>query len=89
MLFQILLFYFLAEKFSCTVTMNIWVSVFAAQIYGFLFNDKTPLWVTRRSGGIWHSEYRLSNTILPGLLLPIGLGLYGATLQYHLHYMAL
>ncbi|WPH03302.1 Hypothetical protein R9X50_00617900 [Acrodontium crateriforme] len=70
-------------------TMTAWVGMGAAQVYGYLFNDKTPLWVARRRGGKWHPEYRLANTILPSFLLPIGLGLWGAGLQYHLHFMVL
>ena len=70
-------------------TMTAWVGIIGAQICGYLFNDKIPLWVARRRGGTWHPEYRLANTILPGILLPIGLGIYGAGLQYHLHYMVL
>ena len=72
-----------------SVTMTAWVGMGAAQIYGVLFNDKTPLWVARRTGGTWHTEYRLANAIVPGLLLPIGLGLWGAGIQYHLHFMVL
>ena len=70
-------------------TMTAWVGIIGAQVYGYLFNDKIPLWVARRRGGTWHPEYRLANTIMPGILLPIGLGIYGAALQYHLHYMVL
>lgn len=70
-------------------TMTAWVGIICAQVYGYFFNDKTPLWVARRRGGIWHVEYRLSNTILPSILLPIGLGLWGAGLEYHLHFMVL
>ena len=70
-------------------TMTAWVGIIGAQVYGYLFNDKTPLWVARRRGGTWHTEYRLSNTILPCVLLPIGLGIYGAGLEYHLHFMVL
>ncbi|KAI9743772.1 MAG: hypothetical protein M1818_002505 [Claussenomyces sp. TS43310] len=70
-------------------TMTAWVGIIGAQVYGYFFNDKTPLWVARRFGGTWHPEYRLANTILPGILLPIGLGIYGAALEYHLHFMVL
>ena len=52
--------------------------------------DKIPLWASRRfSNGVWHPEYRLWNMFLPVLLTPIGLGIFGAALQYHLHYMVL
>jgi hypothetical protein len=70
-------------------TMTAWVGIFCAQAYGYFFNDKAPLWLARRRGGTWHPEYRLANTILPSILLPIGLGIWGAGLQYHLHYMVL
>lgn len=70
-------------------TFTAWVGIIGAQAYGYFFNDKTPLWVARRRGGTWHTEYRLANNLLPMLLLPIGLGLWGAGLEYHLHFMVL
>ena len=70
-------------------TMTAWVGIIGAQVYGYLFNDKTPLWVASRRGGTWHPEYRLANTVVPGILLPIGLAIYGAGLHYHLHFMVL
>ncbi|EMC91236.1 hypothetical protein BAUCODRAFT_319200 [Baudoinia panamericana UAMH 10762] len=39
--------------------------------------------------GIWRPEYRLANTLVPSILLPTGLGIYGAGVQYHLHFMIL
>ena len=61
-----------------------------AQIYGFFANDRLPMWFCRRNGGIWQPEYRLHSLWLPALIvLPIALGLYGASLEYHLHYMVL
>lgn len=70
-------------------TLTAWIGIIAAQIYGYLFNDKIPLWVARHRGGTWHTEYRLANTILPCIILPIGLGIYGAGLEFHLHFMVL
>ncbi|KAL9065488.1 MAG: hypothetical protein Q9161_008193 [Pseudevernia consocians] len=68
----------------------LWFGVIAAQLYGYFANDRLPLWICHRSGGIWQPEYRLHTLWLPGLIaLPIALGLYGASLQYHLHYMVL
>jgi hypothetical protein len=69
--------------------MTAWVGIIAAQVYGYFFNDKIPLMLARHRGGTWHTEYRLANTILPSIVLPIGLGIYGAGLEYHLHYMVL
>ncbi|KAH8432688.1 uncharacterized protein LDX57_010315 [Aspergillus melleus] len=70
-------------------TMTAWVGIIGAQVFGFFFNDKIPLWLARRRGGTWHTEYRLANTLLPSIILPIGLGIYGAALEYHLHFMVL
>ncbi|ELR03006.1 hypothetical protein VC83_01430 [Pseudogymnoascus destructans] len=70
-------------------TMTAWAGIISAQLYGYLSNDRIPLTVARRVSGIWRPEYRLANTLLPGFLLPIGLAIYGAGLQLHLHYMVL
>ena len=70
-------------------TFTAWVGIIGAQVYGYFFNDKIPLWLARRRGSTWHTEYRLANTILPSIILPIGLGIYGAGLEYHLHFMVL
>ncbi|CAG8883002.1 unnamed protein product [Penicillium egyptiacum] len=71
-------------------TMDAWFAIFVTQIVGWCVGDRIPLWVSRRFGkGVWHPEYRLYNILLPGLVAPIGLGLFGAAVQYHLHYMVL
>ncbi|KFY42387.1 hypothetical protein V494_02438 [Pseudogymnoascus sp. VKM F-4513 (FW-928)] len=70
-------------------TMTAWAGIISAQLYGYLSNDRIPLAVARRVSGIWRPEYRLANTLLPGILLPIGLAVYGVGLQLHLHYMVL
>lgn len=69
---------------------SIWVGLFAAQIYGAFLNDRLPLWLSRRTGGKWHPEYRLSSLCFPGfIVLPIGLGIFGATLENYYYYMVL
>lgn len=66
------------------------MSLIIAEIFGIFASDRIPLWGSRRlTNGIWYPEYRLWNLILPGLLSPIGLGIFGASLQYHCHYMLL
>ncbi|KFY17165.1 hypothetical protein V492_00843 [Pseudogymnoascus sp. VKM F-4246] len=70
-------------------TMTAWAGIISAQLYGYLSNDRIPLAVARRVSGTWRPEYRLANTLLPGILLPIGLAVYGVGLQLHLHYMVL
>ena len=72
------------------VTFTIWVALGAAQVFGTLFNDRLPLWASQRIGrNKWHPEYRLYSMFLPAMVSPIGLGIFGAALQYHLHYMVL
>ena len=73
-----------------TVLFSLWFGIIAAQLYGYFTNDRIPLWICRRNGGIWQPEYRLHTLWLPGLIiLPIALGLFGAALEHHLHYMVL
>ena len=67
----------------------LWIGTIGGQIYCFFLNDRVPLKISARTGE-WHPEYRLYTLIVPGLIvMPIGLGLFGSALQYHLHYMVL
>lgn len=68
-----------------------WVGVIASIVYGYFINDRLPLWICKRRGsGVWKLKYRLYPALLPAVVgLPLALGLFGATLQYHLHYMGL
>ena len=55
---------------------------------GLFINDSIPLWICKRyHAGIWKPELRLYCTSLTVVIVPIGLGICGAGLQYHLHYM--
>lgn len=64
-----------------------WGAVLCAAAYGVAFNDRLPLWMCRRRGGIWKPEHRLYPVLFPPLIMvPLALGLFGATLQYHLHW---
>ena len=58
------------------------MSVLAGWAAGYIIGDRLPLAISRCNGGVWHPKYRLWNLILPGILLPIGLGIFGATLEY-------
>lgn len=61
-----------------------WVGLLGAFIYTQLVSDRVPLWICKRRGGVWKNEYRLHCMWLPGLVvLPIGLGLFGATVKQH------
>ncbi len=75
---------------NATFTFSQWIALLTAELYGVLFNDRVPLWLCRRRGGRWKPEYRLYPLLLPpAVILPVGLGLFGACLQYRLHYMLL
>ena len=66
------------------------MGIIVAQAVGWSIGDTIPLWASRHFGhGVWRPEYRLWNIVLPGLVSPIGLGIFGAALQYHLHFMVL
>jgi len=68
----------------------LWVGILAAQVFSHWLNDRLPMWICRRRGGYWKPEYRLQTLWIPGLfLMPVGLGIFGSALQYHLHYMVL
>lgn len=81
---------FSSLQVSCFTFVQ-WIGVVAAETYGFLFNDRMPLWFTRRyRGGVWKPENRLFPLLcMPAVVLPIALGIFGAGLQYHLHYLVL
>ena len=68
-----------------------WTGIIAAEVYGMIVNDRVPLWFCHRyRAGIWKPETRLYPLLfIPAALLPIGLGIFGSALQYHLHYMVL
>ena len=67
-----------------------WIGGVAAILYGQWVNDRLPLALSARRGGVWKPEYRLHALWLPSLILnPIGLGLFGAALQYQLHWIVL
>lgn len=69
---------------------SIWIGIFVAQAWGQLFSDRIPMWLCKRRGGTWVPEFRLHTLWIPGLIvMPVGLGIFGAALQYHLHYMVL
>ncbi|KAI9642425.1 hypothetical protein NHQ30_009230 [Ciborinia camelliae] len=67
-----------------------WIGIFFALFYGQYLSDRLPLYIAQRyNHGIWVPEYRLHALWIPGLLNPIGLGLFGAGLLYHLHWTIL
>ena len=75
---------------TASFTFSQWVGVLSALMYGVLVNDRLPIAISERRGHSWKPEYRLYPLLLPSVfLLPVGLGLFGASLQYHLHYMVL
>jgi hypothetical protein len=67
-----------------------WIGIGIALIYGHLISDRLPLAIAARNGGIWKPEYRLHALWLPALVMnPIGLGIFGAALEYHLSWVVI
>ncbi|KAN0108687.1 MFS multidrug transporter-like protein [Hyaloscypha variabilis] len=65
-----------------------WIGISFAWAYGQLVSDRLPLAICARRGGIWKPEYRLQALWIPALLFnPIGLGVFGAALFYHWHWI--
>lgn len=67
-----------------------WISVLTGTAIGMpicgKLADVTADFFTARSGGIREPEHRLPFCILPGLLMPAGLLMYGLGLDRHLHW---
>ncbi|KAJ6029274.1 Major facilitator superfamily domain general substrate transporter [Penicillium canescens] len=76
---------------NAAFTFSHWLGILFVQFYGHYLNDRLPLYLARRfNNGVWKPEYRLHVLWIPSLVLnPIGLGIFGAALQYGLHYMVL
>ncbi|KAG7427763.1 Efflux pump rdc3 [Fusarium oxysporum f. sp. raphani] len=75
---------------NAAFTFVYWFAVLIAQVYVVLVSDRLSLWLCKRNGGAWKPEYRLHALWIPGLFaMPLGLGLFAATLVYHWHYMML
>ena len=67
-----------------------WIGIGIALIYGHLISDRLPLAIAARNGGIWKPEYRLHALWVPALIMnPIGLGIFGAALEYHLSWVVI
>lgn len=46
--------------------------------------------LAKRAQGTWKPEYRLHSLWVPSIIfMPVGLGIFGAALEYHLHYLVL
>ena len=66
-----------------------WIGILCAQMWGIAVNDRIPLYISRRKG-VFTPELWLYPGLFPGLIIgSVGLGLFGASLRYHLHFMVL
>lgn len=67
-----------------------WVGFVSGLVYGHLLSDRIPMLLARRNGGLWKPEYRL-HALWPTnlVLMPLGLGLVGISMQYRLHWIAM
>ena len=80
--------------YGFTITQNAaftfvhWIGLVLGLLYGQFLSDRIPLWLVARNGGLWKPEYRLHALWVTNfVLMPIGLGLVGAALQYKLHWI--
>lgn len=66
------------------------MTLILSQLYGHLLADRIPLWLCAQNDGAWKPEFRLHALWTPNFILtPIGLGLIGASMQYHLHWVVM
>ena len=67
---------------------DLWLATVSAQFHCYVLNDRIPTRIAaRRTGDAWQPGYRLYTVWFPAIvIMPIGLGLFGSSLQYHLHY---
>ncbi|PYH36232.1 polyamine transporter [Aspergillus neoniger CBS 115656] len=79
---------------SFTLTQAIGTAL--AELYGHFISDRLPLNLFHRKSKSqdiepteWRPEYRLHCLWVPVIMLPIGLGLFGASLEYHYHWVLL
>ncbi len=70
-----------------TVSLVHWIGFAFGLIYGHYLSDRIPLWLAARNKGLWKPEYRL-HALWPTnfVLMPLGLGLVGISMQYKLHW---
>jgi hypothetical protein len=67
-----------------------WIGIGMALIYGHFVSDRLPLAISARYGGIWKPEYRLHALWIPAFIAnPVGLGIFGAALQHHTHWIVI
>ncbi|OJI81223.1 hypothetical protein ASPTUDRAFT_58525 [Aspergillus tubingensis CBS 134.48] len=79
-----------------TVTLTQAIGTALAELYGHFISDRLPLYLFHRKSKSqdiepteWRPEYRLHCLWVPVIMLPIGLGLFGASLEYHYHWVLL
>ncbi|OJZ87426.1 hypothetical protein ASPFODRAFT_59846 [Aspergillus luchuensis CBS 106.47] len=90
------LHFILAVNPSTTVTLTQAIGTALAELYGHFISDRLPLYLFHRGSKSqdiepteWRPEYRLHCLWVPVIMLPIGLGLFGASLEYHYHWVLL
>lgn len=67
-----------------------WIGLAFGVLYSQFFSDRIPMWLTARNGGVWKPEYRLHSLWIPSFVCtPLGLGLVGVGLRYHLHWIVI
>ena len=93
---QYSLIFTLAVNLNTTVTLTQAIGTALAELYGHFISDRLPLYLSHRKSKTqdiepteWRPEYRLHCLWIPVIMLPVGLGLFGASLEYHYHWVLL
>jgi hypothetical protein len=68
-------------------SISILIGTFTGIFICDYLSDHIADFFTRRAGGIRHPEHRLSNAIVPALILPAGLLMYGFGVDYSHHWV--
>ncbi|PYI03710.1 polyamine transporter [Aspergillus sclerotiicarbonarius CBS 121057] len=88
--------YGMSKMAVASFTLTQTIGVLLVEVYGHFISDRLPLYLVRRKFRTheieptdWRPEYRLHCLWFPVILLPIGLGLFGASLEFHFHWAVL
>ncbi|PWY93446.1 polyamine transporter [Aspergillus sclerotioniger CBS 115572] len=88
--------YGMSKMAVASFTLTQTIGVLLAEVYGHFISDRLPLYLLHRKFNTndieptdWRPELRLHCLWLPVILLPTGLGLFGASLEYHFHWAIL
>lgn len=93
MLLSLLPIYYSAPPYGFSTTSQglLYLGPSIGAVAGFMaggwLNDIVSHALTRRNGGVFEPEMRLLNMLVPGIITPVGLIMFGAGVTNHLHWI--